>query len=90
MRKLLKTHSSTSAERRFHELLKKLHVPFRHKVKIQGREVDFVIGKYAIEIDGHSQSIEKNNLLLREGYSPIHFNNNEIPNPNLVEWLKNI
>lgn len=90
MRTLLTRRSSTSAERRFHEILKKFHIPFQSKVKIGGREVDFVIKDYAIDIDGHEQDVSKNKMLMVHGYNPVHFNNNEIPNPYLVEWLRNI
>lgn len=71
------------------ELLKKLHIPFRYKVKVKGREVDFIIGDLAIEIDGHPQSPEKNRMLINEGYDLLHLNSWEIPNPNLEQWLKN-
>lgn len=87
--KLKKGHS-TKAERRFMELCKELHIPFKAKVKIEGREVDFIIGKYVIEIDGHEQDVEKNYMLIRNGYSPIHYTNNEISSPNIKEWLKDI
>lgn len=90
MRKLLTRHSSTKSERRFHEILKRFHIPFKSKVKIGGREVDFVIGKYAIDIDGHEQDVLKNKMLMSYGFNPIHFHNNEIPNPNLTEWLTKI
>lgn len=91
MRTLLARHSSTKSERKFHELLKKFHIPFKSKVKIVGREVDFIVReKYAIDIDGHKQDVSKNKMLIAMGYNPIHFNNNEIPNPNLIEWLKTI
>ncbi len=86
--KLTKQHS-TQAERRFAELLKELHIPFQAKVKIQGREIDFLIGKYAIEIDGHKQDVNKNKMLIANGFIPIHFNNWEIK-PSLKEWIKNI
>jgi very-short-patch-repair endonuclease len=87
-KKLIKG-KSTKAERRFHELLKKSHIPFKCKVKIEGREVDFLIGKYAIEIDGHQQDVLKNKMLIEKGYNPIHFNNWEI-NETLIDWLKTI
>lgn len=83
-------HHSTKAERRFAELLKRLHIPFKAKIKIEGREIDFLIGKYAIEIDGHKQDVKKNQMLIEKGYNPIHFNSWEIPNQNLIEWLKRI
>lgn len=87
--KLKKGHS-TKAERKFSELLKSLHIPFRYKVKIEGREIDFIVGNYAIEIDGHTQDVEKNYLIIRNGYNPIHYDNNEISSPNIKEWLKDI
>lgn len=88
--KKLKRGHSTKAERKFAELLKQMHIPFRTKVKINGREVDFIIKGYAIEIDGHIQDSEKNKMLIQAGYSPIHFFSWEIPNPHLIEWLKKI
>lgn len=90
MRTLLTRRSSTKAERKFHEILKKLKIPFQSKVKIGNREVDFIIKNYAIDIDGHEQDVLKNIMLVRHGYSPVHFNNNEIPNPRLIEWLRNL
>jgi very-short-patch-repair endonuclease len=86
--KLLKG-KSTRGERKFAELCKKLHIPFRTKVMIGGREIDFIIGHYAIEIDGHQQDSSKNIMLVDEGYTPLHFNNWNI-NDSLVDWLKSI
>ncbi len=86
--KLTKGHS-TKSERKFMELCKKLRIPFKAKVKIQGREIDFLVGKYAIEIDAHSQDVEKNWMLIHEGYSPIHLANWDI-NENLEWWLTKI
>ena len=77
LNKLASGHS-TKAERRFLEILKELHMPFRAKVKVRGRELDFIIGRYAVDIDGHDQDPGKNEMLVREGYIPIHFHNNEI------------
>lgn len=71
------------------ELCKKLHIPFQTKVKIKGREVDFLIGIFAIEIDGHGQDPEKNSLILQAGYTPIHFYNWQIT-PDLEEWLRKL
>ena len=76
----LRKGKSTKYERRFMELLKKNHIPFQAKVKIGGREVDFLVGRYAIDIDGHEQFIGKNEMLVKLGYTPIHFNNREITN----------
>ena len=68
------------------EILKELHIPFRTKVKVQGQEVDFLIGKYAIELDGHAQDSSKNRMLLHEGYIPIHLNNDEVTD-DLRDWV---
>lgn len=74
----LKKGRSTKAERRFAEILKTNHIPFRAKVIVNGREVDFLIGKNAIDIDGHDQDPSKNVHLVKAGYVPIHFSNREI------------
>ena len=74
----LKKNNSTKAERRFAEILKKNHIRFRTKVIVNGREVDFIIKKYAIDIDGHDQDGAKNVHLINAGYIPIHFSNKEI------------
>jgi len=72
----LKRGRSTKAERRFAERLKSGRILFRTKVKVKGREVDFIIGQYAIDIDGHGQAKGKNEMLAKEGYIPIHIDNN--------------
>ena len=87
--KLKKSHS-TRAERIFLETLKRLRIPFRAKVKIKGREIDFLIGRYAIEIDSHSQDVYKNHMLLNEGYTPIHFQSWFIDSPSIEKWLKQL
>lgn len=74
----LKKSNSTSAERKFAEQLKRLRIPFRAKVRIENREVDFLIGKYAIDIDGHKQDTDKNVVLVRAGYVPVHYSNEEV------------
>ena len=63
------------------EILKNSHIPFRAKVRVQGREVDFLLGlkfQYAVDIDGHDQCPGKNEHLVKAGYIPIHFSNQEI------------
>jgi len=86
--KLTKSHS-TSAERKFAEYCKELHIPFRTKVKVNGREVDFVIGRFAIEIDGHPQQVSKNVEILKKGLTPVHLHNSQIT-PALKTWLKKL
>lgn len=61
-----------------------MHIPFKYKQKISGREIDFVIGKYAVEIDGHDQDVSKNIMLFDEGLIPIHFQNKD----NIKLWLE--
>jgi hypothetical protein len=77
----------TKAERRFVRLLQENHIPFKAKIKINDREIDFLIGKYAIDVDGHSQDQYKNKSLLEAGYSPIHFDNLETKNPCIIKKL---
>jgi len=72
------TKNFTRAERVFARALQDQHIPFRTKIKIQGREIDFLVGKYAIEIDGHEQDVSKNYMLIEQGYHPIHYTNKDI------------
>ena len=88
LQKLTRGHS-TKAERKFMELCKKNHIPFRTKVKIKGREVDFLIKNYAIEIDSHPQDLEKTQMLIAEGLNPIHFHSSGITQL-LEEWLRKL
>lgn len=57
-----------------------MKIPFRNKWLIQGRECDFILrNKIVLEIDGHNQpNSEKNEMLVKEGYIPIHLRNKEI------------
>ena len=88
LKKLTRGHS-TKAERRFAELLKKTHIPFQTKVKIRGHEVDFLIGRYAIEIAGHNQNVIKNIDLVEAGYAPIFIYNYDVTSTR-IEWLKKL
>jgi DNA polymerase II small subunit/DNA polymerase delta subunit B len=86
----LKQGRSTKAERRFAEILKKNHIPFRAKVIVNNREIDFLIGKYAIDIDGHKQDSSKNESLFNTGLVPIHISNKELQNDEFntfTKWL---
>lgn len=95
MRTNLNKRSSTKAERRFQEILKRNHIPYRFRTKIGGREIDFVIGNIAIEIGNHSQDILKNKFIIESGYSLLFISNKELQeSPTAVErnlitnWLK--
>jgi len=91
MRYNIKKRNSTKAERKVYEVLKKLHIPFRHRWLIKDREVDFVIGDKVIEIDGHTQDSTKNEMLIKNGYTPIHLSNEQIYSSELLEeFIKNL
>ena len=90
MRYSILKNKSTKAERQFYEILKELHIPFKHRWIIGNREIDFLIGKYVIEIDGHKQDSSKNIDLIEKGYIPIHFNNKEINHKKIKIWLVQI
>ena len=85
----LRRGKSTKYERRFMEILKRNRIKFRTKIKINGEEVDFLIGRYAIEIDGHKQDGYKNHRLANAGYIPVHYNNREISPKLNINYLKN-
>ena len=90
--KLVK-NKSTKAERRFAEILKSEHIPFRTKALIEGHEADFIVGDYVIEIDGsnrnHNQDVEKNKLIIKAGLIPFHLNSWDIGS-HLKDWIHKI
>lgn len=83
--RLLKKNS-TKAERIFADRLRRARIKFKTKWKINGREVDFVIGRYAIDIDGHAQDTKKNEMLAKAGYAPIHISNNSVSTINIQHY----
>ena len=85
----LQKNKSTKSERRFAEILKSQHIPFRTKALIAGHEVDFIVGDYVIEIDGHDQNVEKNKLIIKAGLIPFHLNSWDI-GPHLKDWIHKI
>ena len=87
MRRNLTKQKTTKSERLFYECLKELHIPFKHRWIIQGKEVDFLIDKYVIEIDGHEQNTDKNEMLASLGYIPLHLHNSEITRQNIINLL---
>lgn len=79
MRHNVLSKHSTKPERIFYEVLKEMHIPFKHRWLIEGREVDFLLwDRVCIEIDGHEQDTVKNELLARKGYLPLHLRNEEV------------
>ena len=85
---LTKRHS-TKVERKIAEILKNHRIPFKTKWRIDGREVDFLIGRVIIEIDGkiHKHlSSSRDKMFLDIGYIPIHISTDEIRHtPQIVE-----
>lgn len=75
---LVRKSSSTKSERIMIEILKRNHITFEHRKKVLGREIDFIIGKLAVEIDGHEQSSKRNDWLVRQGFTPVHYTNKGI------------
>lgn len=91
MRYLITKKSSTKYERIVYEVLKELHVPFKHRWIIEGREVDFLVNnKFCLEINGHEQDEEKNKILANLGYIPIHLHNNEVNKQTVINLIKQL
>lgn len=90
MRYQLTKNKSTKTERIVYEVLKEMKIPFKHRWIIQGREVDFIVGNYAIEIDGHDQDTNKNEMLASLGYNPIHLHNSEITKENIINLVNRL
>lgn len=66
---------SNKAERRIGEILKKNRIKFRVRERVGKYEVDFIIGKIALEIDGsvHKQTNSNKDIyLFSQGLVPIH------------------
>jgi very-short-patch-repair endonuclease len=78
----------TRAERRFGRMLDEMRIPFKAKQIIHGHEIDFLIGRNVIEIDGHIQNTTKNKVLMENGYNVYHFQNSEVSQAR--EWLKKL
>ena len=90
MRYNLTKLNSSKTERIFYECLKENKIPFKHRWIIQGKEIDFVIGKYAVEINGHKQDTDKNEILAELGYIPIHLHNSEINRENINNLINKL
>lgn len=61
-----------------YEVLKELHIPFKHRWLVNGREIDFIFGDVALEVNGHEQNAERNQRIVEAGYRPIHISNDEL------------
>ena len=72
---LQRLHKATKAERRIGEMLKRNRIRFRTQQRIGKYEVDFVVGRLVIEVDGkvhqHTDTA-KDTFLSSIGYVPVH------------------
>jgi very-short-patch-repair endonuclease len=91
MRHNLSKKHSTKPERIFHEVLKELNIPFKHRWLIHGLEVDFLLwDKVCIDLDGHPQNGERNHRLASYGYTPVHLANSEVSKENIKTLILNL
>ena len=70
------------------EILKRNHIPFKAKWRIRNKEVDFLIGKLVLEIDGSVHAhidTEREGMLMGEGYIPIHISIKELYEDEIAE-----
>lgn len=75
--RLLRVKSGTKSERRISEIFKKHKVKFKYRQRIGKYEVDFVIGRVALDVDGSAHSNidqERDTFLFSRGYVPLHVN----------------
>ncbi len=68
-----------------YEILKELRIPFLHRWRVGRSEVDFLVGKFAIDLDGHAQDGDRNFDLIERGYVPIHFSNRQLLNRETIK-----
>jgi len=67
----------TKGERRIREILKRNRIKHVYKARVGKYEVDFLIGRMALEVDGniHKQANTKKDVyLFSQGYVPVHLN----------------
>lgn len=83
--------NSTRAERIVAQALRELRIPFEHRVFISTMEVDFLVGDYVIELDGHKQNSIRNTMFVRRGYKPVHLSNNQVTDLKSTKiWLQTL
>lgn len=87
MRYNVERRHSTQAERRVYEVLKELKIPFKHRWLAGGMELDFVIGKYVLDIDGHPQDANRNHRIMGLGLTPLHLSNEATKDSNYLKQL---
>ena len=86
----LRRSTSTKSERRIAEVLKANHIAFRTQVRLGRYEVDFIIGRIALEVDGsvHGRINQaKDAYLFSQGYIPLHVRADVVTSPALAAEL---
>ena len=89
----LQRSTSTKSERRVAEILKANHIRFQYRRKIGKYEIDFLIGRMALEVDGavHRQTdAAKDTYLFSEGYVPIHVRSDIVRSKAVAKELINL
>jgi very-short-patch-repair endonuclease len=81
---------STRGERIVYEVLKELHIPFKHRWLVNGREIDFIFLDVALEVNGHEQNAERNQEIAASGYRPIHISNEEVSKEYITNLIKSL
>lgn len=74
---LLKVKNGTKSEKRISEIFKKNKIKFKYRQRIGKYEIDFVIGRVALEIDGSVHKHidqQRDTFLFSRGYVPLHIN----------------
>lgn len=92
LRKLTR-RSSTKGERRIAEILKVHKIPFRAKARVGRYEIDFLIGRVALEVDGsvHDKiNPVRDSFLFNEGYVPTHIRSDSKKSTIVVDELLRI
>ena len=85
LRGLTKKHSS-KPERILADQFIRNAVPFEFRKIISNREVDFVLGRVIVEVDGlqhntpraRARDRQKNEMLVQLGYIPLHVSTKEV------------
>ena len=73
-----------------YEVLKELHIPFKHRWLVNGREIDFIFYNIALEINGHEQDPQRNQEIARAGLTPIHISNAEVSKEAITNLIKQL
>jgi len=85
--------NSTKSERRIAEVLKAHRIKFKARARIGRYEVDFLIGRVALEVDGsvHRKiNPARDTELFKQGYVPLHVRADAVKSPEVVKEIINL